>query len=232
EREFQNMFTFSRGFEAATLKIPNKDSTAYNGATNTSLNSGASPPPRKQIIGFAKFATRADALHARDVLQSKRVDMDKPAVLKAEMAKKNLHTKRGVGGAQSTTTTSGQRPYGPMPRDHFESDLDERLGRHPYRNIDQNPPINTLYVGNLPTTASSSTANALLEESLRVAFSKCAGFRKLCFRQKSNGPMCFVEFDDVQFATQAMHDMYGNTLNGLIKNGIRLSYSKNPLGVR
>lgn len=26
--------------------------------------------------------------------------------------------------------------------------------------------------------------------------------------------------------------MYGHTLNGLIKNGIRLSYSKNPLGVR
>lgn len=26
--------------------------------------------------------------------------------------------------------------------------------------------------------------------------------------------------------------MYGHTLNGLIKNGVRLSYSKNPLGVR
>ncbi|KAJ2716615.1 hypothetical protein H4R23_005427, partial [Coemansia sp. Cherry 401B] len=25
EREFQNMFTFSPGFEAATLKIPNDD---------------------------------------------------------------------------------------------------------------------------------------------------------------------------------------------------------------
>jgi len=44
--------------------------------------------------------------------------------------------------------------------------------------------------------------------------------------------MCFVEFDDVSFATKALNDMYGHTLNGLIKNGIRLSYSKNPLGVR
>jgi len=29
-----------------------------------------------------------------------------------------------------------------------------------------------------------------------------------------------------------MNELYGNTLNGLVKNGIRLSYSKNPLGVR
>ncbi|TFY54702.1 hypothetical protein EVG20_g9601 [Dentipellis fragilis] len=72
-----------------------------------------------------------------------------------------------------------------------------------------------------------------LEESLRELFSKRPGFRKLCFRQKSNGPMCFVEFCDVQYATKALNDLYGATLNGLIKGGgIRLSYSKNPLGIR
>lgn len=158
------MFTFSVGFEAATLKIPNKDSTAYGpGATGSNssqpsnairigsfpagypqstysipndqynlvglnqigdqswppgtvgtdestfsgtLNStgghsnnatGGTTAPRKQIIGFAKFRTRADALSARDLLQGRRVDIEKGAVLKAEMAKKNLHTKRGVG---------------------------------------------------------------------------------------------------------------------------------------
>ncbi|KAJ7044831.1 hypothetical protein C8F04DRAFT_941485, partial [Mycena alexandri] len=204
EREFQNMFTFSPGFEAATLKIPNKEYTAYGGvllpssnANNSNATNAVSPngggannnkggyygandpynlvtvnqggvvvdagrdgmaswpaappptsdesassshynssssannnpnanpnnngngnpnagmtmamgmgigagnmanqPPRKQIIGFAKFRTREEALGARDVLQGRRVDIDKGAVLKAEMAKKNLHTKRGVG---------------------------------------------------------------------------------------------------------------------------------------
>ena len=158
------MFTFSQGFEAATLKIPNKDSTSYNTSAPSSnltnagrngayqlgypygtgandpynlvtVNQGgvivdgrdgttsswpAAPdgdptgmglmgsnannnaqqgnvPPRKQIIGFAKFKTRTDALVARDILQGRRVDIEKGAVLKAEMAKKNLHTKRGVG---------------------------------------------------------------------------------------------------------------------------------------
>jgi hypothetical protein len=127
------MFTFSSGFEAATLKIPNKESTSYNapnaagvrgGGFSQSLSdqynlaglsgdtrdgissswptedshfppSSVSQPPRKQIIGFAKFRTRKEALDARDILQGKRVDAEKNAVLKAEMAKKNLHTKRG-----------------------------------------------------------------------------------------------------------------------------------------
>lgn len=149
------MFTFSSGFEAATLKIPNKEYTAYGSSGGTSglplrgsssyssyFNSGPNDPynivtvnqggvvvdngrdgpttswpplpvplndepshfqgpggqpPRKQIIGFAKFRTRQEALDARDMLQGRRVDIEKGAVLKAEMAKKNLHTKRGVG---------------------------------------------------------------------------------------------------------------------------------------
>ena len=178
------MFTFSPGFEAATLKIPNKEFTSYGGLIGGTASSAASPgigggvngirgsalhyaglndpynmvtvnqggvvvdggrdggmvswpaaapfsvnddlagshylgpginlgmsglnasgapgsggnlPPRKQIIGFAKFRSREEALAARDVLQGRRVDIEKGAVLKAEMAKKNLHTKRGVG---------------------------------------------------------------------------------------------------------------------------------------
>ena len=84
---------------------------------------------------------------------------------------------------------------------------------------------------------------------LRNAFSRCPGFRRLCFRSKSNGPIVFVEFDDVIFATRALQEMYGNQLGGIVKGGIRLSYSKvstpslrsvhrlirvsqNPLGVR
>jgi hypothetical protein len=44
--------------------------------------------------------------------------------------------------------------------------------------------------------------------------------------------MCFVEFEDVSFATKALHELYGHPLHNSIKGGIRLSFSKNPLGVR
>ncbi|KAI0711051.1 hypothetical protein C8T65DRAFT_739621 [Cerioporus squamosus] len=577
EREFQNMFTFSSGFEAATLKIPNKESTSYGNANGqgarqglplpfggnndpynlVSMNQagvlidsgrdGMAPwptsgvndeghfmqnnmpmqPPRKQIIGFAKFRTRAEALEARDVLQGRRVDVEKGAVLKAEMAKKNLHTKRGPGvgplglpsfpgsvpgatgpdnmsglpglaaagealsqrdkqlgalGAMGIDLSSfGQRrdrmfdgrededrdrrrgdfssmglgAYGSRgPRERAEEDERERKRREkekeaararqnsfafeafhsvpqqmvrqgansllsaengmisngpnlpssppslhslpsqsegfngPWGNLrdvsasaalrkmgvpqhhlsglparpqspsatsppmleamstqnghsapasgapfspdsilsslpshpslpirprpqspssepqshpgsgafgqassslpnskassvsgsqsghedelvrsvgalavstesgstspqlpspasgtssgggrtgsDQNPPINTLYVGNLPTSTSPGGHTlSYLEDRLRELFSKQPGYRKLCFRQKSNGPMCFVEFENVEYATKALNELYGEHLNGLVRNGgIRLSYSKNPLGVR
>ncbi|RKP25184.1 hypothetical protein SYNPS1DRAFT_29072 [Syncephalis pseudoplumigaleata] len=90
---------------------------------------------------------------------------------------------------------------------------------------DQNPPCNTLYVGNLPVNAQ--------EDELRRLFSRMRGYKRLCFRPKpGTGPMCFVEFDDIPCATHAMNELYGVPLSNSVKGGIRLSYSKNPLGVR
>lgn len=94
----------------------------------------------------------------------------------------------------------------------------------PVNPADQNPPCNTLYVGNLPLDTS--------EEELKAMFAKQRGYKRLCFRTKQNGPMCFVEFEDVTFATKALHELYGQPLHNSVKGGIRLSFSKNPLGVR
>ncbi|KAG9287280.1 hypothetical protein G9A89_008910 [Geosiphon pyriformis] len=377
EREFQNMFIFSPGFEAATLKVPHKDSSAED--SDEAINSGGSANgngvnARKQIIGFAKFRSRIEALEARDILSGRKVDAEKGSVLKAEMAKKNLHTKRGLSNEQnisayplitptkrfptpSNINTSNYEPYlygaPPLPSDllspqdygyefsdvsaytpttpttpvfpdqspfptatrgsfdpsngaaivggmvgaprglvngrytksfldneelnyfpktnpveilpntlstkvsntnGFSSaillndDLNNRMGTlsmnppilvpqmaptgpslpmQPFRPpnpADQNPPCNTLYVGNLPMNTN--------EEELKEMFSKCPGYKRMCFRTKQNGPMCFVEFEDVQYATQAMTELYGNPLSNSVKGGIRLSFSKNPLGVR
>ena len=99
--------------------------------------------------------------------------------------------------------------------------------RHNYPPVnpaDQNPPCNTLYVGNLPVDTS--------EDELKALFSKQRGYKRLCFRTKQNGPMCFVEFEDISFATKALNELYGVQLHNSVKGGIRLSFSKNPLGVR
>ncbi|KAK7049744.1 hypothetical protein VNI00_005775 [Paramarasmius palmivorus] len=575
EREFQNMFTFSTGFEAATLKIPNKEYTSYNGlqgvgqsglrsgsisgnygyqGSNDPYNlvtvnqggvvvdggrdgtmtswpaaplddgvpggghffGGSGGAPRKQIIGFAKFRTREEALMARDMLQGRRVDIEKGSVLKAEMAKKNLHTKRGVGpvgtsgggaslgpagsvpntnqglgfaaGVGANLASLQQQPFGnpdlysdllnpreremalmgippnlgnpaggrapqwqpefsghpngvlrereeddrrkgdilgamglvahpkgslsdderekeqearrgpkealrlrsgsafeafhsvppqanpllppgihhaiemrasrnqlangfnpavdqrqqplevpdlwdpsgqppefqqdlrsstpsptstvpfedgtvhkspndqapfassesefpgsnvdPSPRpysdscssshshrsasssDRVDSDANNELSKavgelavdtengttspqlpspasgassgSTRNRMDQNPPINTLYVGNLPTSPPPMGCPPdILEGSLRELFQSRPGFRRLSFKQKSSGPMCFVEFEDVSAASKTMNELSGHTLKGLVKGqGIRLSYSRNPLGVR
>lgn len=86
---------------------------------------------------------------------------------------------------------------------------------------DQNPPCNTLYVGNLPSNTS--------EDELRQLFIQCLAFKRMSFRNKAQGPMCFVEFEDVVYATQAMNELQGYCLSNSVKGGIRLSFSKNPL---
>ncbi|KAF9994403.1 hypothetical protein BGZ80_000830 [Entomortierella chlamydospora] len=442
EREFQNMFVFTPGFEAATLKIPHKDQQEDDALT-LGVN-GVNP--RKQIIGFAKFRSHQEALQAISVLSGRRVDAEKGSLLKAEMAKKNLHTRRGLSnelvatpGPGVTSAAVPPTPIGstsihpvningkktPHPLQHRNSlagsaaydafhsvpcspalpsdlltpsdyassydfyadvyapnnlsnlsfaesfggrlqqqqqqqqqqsqqqselsssflgrqstfdmrvdplsmgsfsnnigglsgsisgsfsnsisssftsrnigftgsqrfnksflDLDPETPtstmsflsksipahtergfnnglfnsddmsnnrfqglpintaaaaalattslpspnvaspgfRTPINPGDQNPPCNTLYVGNLPMNTS--------EDELRTLFSRCIGYRRMCFRTKANGPMCFVEFENVECATQALNDLYGNPLSNSVKGGIRLSFSKNPLGVR
>ncbi|KAK3834877.1 MAG: hypothetical protein JOS17DRAFT_682083 [Linnemannia elongata] len=232
EREFQNMFVFTPGFEAATLKIPNKE-PQEDDALTLDVN-GVNP--RKQIIGFAKFRSHQEALQAIQVLSGRRVDAEKGSLLKAEMAKKNLHTRRGL--SNELTVAPGPNPAAAMPptpigitsnlnginNSNTSPGLASPAFRAPVNPGDQNPPCNTLYVGNLPMNTS--------EDELRTLFSRCVGYRRMCFRTKSNGPMCFVEFENVECATQALNDLYGNPLSNSVKGGIRLSFSKNPLGVR
>lgn len=92
--------------------------------------------------------------------------------------------------------------------------------------VGENFPCNTLYVGNLPPSTQ--------EDELRALFRNCLGYRRLSFRPKSNGPMCFVEFEDIACATTAMETLYGTMIScsSPLKGGIRLSFSKNPLGLR
>lgn len=76
-----------------------QNSTASSSTTSLvgMLNSANRGPPRRQVIGFARFRTRADALVARDTLQGRKIDVFSSATLKVEMAKKNLHSRRGFG---------------------------------------------------------------------------------------------------------------------------------------
>lgn len=79
----------------------------------------------------------------------------------------------------------------------------------PLASDQNNPPCNTLYVGNLPMNAH--------ENELKDLFSVCPGYKRLCFRTKNNGPMCFVEFESIDFATKAMRSLYGTLLSNSTK---------------
>ncbi|KAG5919888.1 hypothetical protein E4U53_003954 [Claviceps sorghi] len=127
-------------------------------------------------------------------------------------------------GAASLPAPPYMTPMSPGPNQSFPGSRPPPPSYPIVNPADQNPPCNTLYVGNLPINTS--------EEELKAMFSKQRGYKRLCFRTKQNGPMCFVEFEDISFATKALHDLYGLPLHNSVKGGIRLSFSKNPLGVR
>ena len=66
-----DMFTFSSGFKAATLR------TQAGGRASLAIR-------------FVKFHSRGKALAARDLLQGRRVDNKKGTALRVEMAKKDF----------------------------------------------------------------------------------------------------------------------------------------------
>ena len=160
-----------------------------------------------------------------------------PQIPISRMASLSLNTNNAAGPASlnsfsnATPHASAMNPMsptltngGPPVNYQLGSQHYQRHNFPPVNPADQNPPCNTLYVGNLPIDTS--------EDELKAMFSKQRGYKRLCFRTKQNGPMCFVEFEDVSFATKALHELYGHPLHNSIKGGIRLSFSKNPLGVR
>lgn len=136
-------------------------------------------------------------------------------------------TPRSMAPLQSPTSALSPGAIGSLGPNATYQLGNQHFQRHNYPPVnpaDQNPPCNTLYVGNLPIDTS--------EDELKAMFSKQRGYKRLCFRTKQNGPMCFVEFEDISFATKALNDLYGHPLHNSVKGGIRLSFSKNPLGVR
>ena len=70
------------------------------------------------------------------------------------------------------------------------------------------------------------------EDELKALFQNERGYKRLCFRTKANGPMCFVEFENVECAARSLAKLHGHPLSNSVKGGVRLSFSKNPLGVR
>ncbi|KAH8202483.1 hypothetical protein TruAng_003383 [Truncatella angustata] len=83
---------------------------------------------------------------------------------------------------------------------------------------------NTLYINHMPVNVH--------EDLLKQIFSNQPGYKRLCYRAKQDGPMCFIEFENVQSATSALDELDGRPWTNGIDGRINLGYSKNSLGVR
>ncbi|GJN92161.1 hypothetical protein Rhopal_005191-T1 [Rhodotorula paludigena] len=247
-------------FQSLASRIPGRDYYELDapgvlggyGAGPASAAS-ASPPHRAAALGAGTASSGAGAfVGQRGLLQ--QLDEGLPGAFGAHTREASYASSTAAAGPYSTYTSPGPgaAPLSPQlgatavptarqaamhPLGSPQLGFASPLGGVPRTQnpADMNAPKNTLYVGGLPAVLPSLTgpfSASHLEDSLRNAFSRCPGYKRLQFRYKSNGPIVFVEFVDTPHATRAMQELYGHTLGGLVKGGIRLSYSKNPLGVR
>ncbi|KAH8589707.1 hypothetical protein B0O99DRAFT_522662 [Bisporella sp. PMI_857] len=225
---------------SSTGPAASRQSSRYNGSfqssrvsppTNPAYASNELPNPENSAHYQSLFSPQSPIgnhlsertrITGKSVINDDSVDDDETGeLLKDPIA----YAENGPSSIQARRPTNPQIPIQRPPVNYqLNHQHYQRHNFPPVNPADQNPPCNTLYVGNLPLDTS--------EDELKQMFSKQRGYKRLCFRTKQNGPMCFVEFEDVSFATKALHELYGHPLHNSVKGGIRLSFSKNPLGVR
>ncbi|KAK5791949.1 RNA-binding with multiple splicing 2 [Gossypium arboreum] len=94
----------------------------------------------------------------------------------------------------------------------------------PVQNTKDNPPCNTLFIGNL--------GENINEEELRGLFSAQPGFKQMKILRQERHTVCFIEFEDVNSASNVHHSLQGAVIPSSGSIGMRIQYSKNPFGKR
>ncbi|KIY93656.1 hypothetical protein MNEG_14306 [Monoraphidium neglectum] len=174
DRELHNMLRYVPGYEACQM----------NWKTG-------------QPQGFALFNSPTAARFAADLVSG--AQFDDQSTLRAEMARKNMYLKSagpgGAGGAGGAgmgglfASPLGS-PTGVLPM-HLAGPL-RPASFSPVTNLRDNPPCNTLFIGNLGDNVN--------EAELRALMSSQPGYRQMKVVKGPRSTTAFVEFSDVASA--------------------------------
>eukprot|EP00775_Hariotina_reticulata_P011795 gene11795-11940_t len=200
ERELNNLLRFLPGYEASQMTFG-----------------------KGQVQGFALFATGSTARAACSAVAG--LLFDDGVHLRAEMAHKNMYLKDdGAGvkrartaGGYVTPSSGGGGGYGAPARSAGGS-----YSQGAAQNAKDNPPCNTLFVGNL--------SDAVVESELQSLFGAQPGFQQLKVLRNARAVSCFVEFDTVETAMACHQSQQGAVLSSSDRGPLRIQYSKNPFG--
>ncbi|KAK9811958.1 hypothetical protein WJX73_003005 [Symbiochloris irregularis] len=213
ERELNNLLRFLPGYEASQMHWKNG-----------------------QAQGFALFSNGATARTAID--SSHNLTFDETTTLRCELARKNMYikddqaAKRGRYGAEPQAapyTAYAPNPAPQQPAYYQPSPVAAPAampaGPRAYTNVSNtkdNPPCNTLFIGNLGDTVS--------ESELRNIFGTQPGFCQLKLNRGLKSVTCFVEYTDIASAMAVHASQQGAVLTSSDRGGIRIQFSKNPYG--
>ncbi|GAX74382.1 hypothetical protein CEUSTIGMA_g1830.t1 [Chlamydomonas eustigma] len=217
ERELNNLLRFLPGYEASQMNW--KDSNAQ---------------------GFALFSSGALARSACDSVT--QLYFDETTVLRCEMARKNMYIKEDPTIKRPRTSGMYVPPgvSAPPPASYAPPPMPSRApaaygggsslgysgsgsgGSYGMGAAGDNPPCNTLFIGNL--------GDAVSEQELRSLFAAGHGFKFLKVIHGARSTTCFVEYEDIPSAT-AMHSAnQGAVLNSSDRGPLRVQFAKNPYG--
>ncbi|KAG2720841.1 hypothetical protein I3760_02G052800 [Carya illinoinensis] len=93
----------------------------------------------------------------------------------------------------------------------------------PVQNAKDNPPCNTLFIGNL--------GENINEEELRGLFSVQPGFKQMKILRQERHTVCFIEFEDINSATNVHHSLQGAVIPSSGSVGMRIQYPYNVLSL-
>eukprot|EP01126_Amoeba_proteus_P021282 TRINITY_DN2155_c0_g1_i3.p1 TRINITY_DN2155_c0_g1~~TRINITY_DN2155_c0_g1_i3.p1 ORF type:complete len:136 (-),score=16.34 TRINITY_DN2155_c0_g1_i3:35-442(-) len=112
-------------------------------------------------------------------------------------------------------------PMYPYPPDYYPFPWGFHEPRHDMYTLSPkiHPPCNTLYVAGIDPLVS--------EADLTRVFGTVVGFKRLKIAAKDSGVFAFVEYSDIQSATQALYSFHGYSIGS---GQIRVEFAKSKMG--
>ncbi|KAJ6809417.1 cell wall integrity protein scw1 isoform X2 [Iris pallida] len=111
-------------------------------------------------------------------------------------------------------------PYGgyPLPQLAFPTPapLAAPTGYVPVQNSKDNPPCNTLFIGNL--------GDDINEAELQSLFVMQPGYKQMKVLRQERNTVCFIEFTDVSSATAVHQNLQGAVIPSSGRGGMRIQY--------
>ncbi|KAF4350956.1 hypothetical protein F8388_021663 [Cannabis sativa] len=206
ERELQNLLRWLPGYEASQV------------------NSKGEKP-----MGFALFASAQQAIAAKDTLQMAKKNLFVKRGIVADSNAYDQSKRMRTGGDYSHAGYTSPSPFHPPPPPVWAhhgymapppppfdpyggypvppvpmsapAPVPAPSSYVPVQNTKDNPPCNTLFIGNL--------GENINEEELRGLFSVQPGFKQMKILRQERHTVCFIEFEDLNTATHVHHNLQG-----------------------
>ncbi|KAL2539082.1 RNA-binding (RRM/RBD/RNP motif) family protein [Abeliophyllum distichum] len=160
-------------------------------------------------MGFALFATGQHAFAAKDALQDMVFHGDTKSHLFGD------HMDRYMAPPPPPYDPYGGYVVPPVPMP-ASAPVPSPNSYVPVQNNKDNPPRNTLFIGNL--------GENINEEELRGLFSAHPGFKQKKVLRQERHIVCFIEFDDVNSATNVHRSLQGAVIPSSGSVGMRIQY--------